>query len=67
MMTGQAMNPIFWNVVIGHDVWEYACLCGVVQRTLRERARVLLWRMFAPLGWVASLYVRSLRARSRRS
>jgi predicted GNAT family N-acyltransferase len=66
MMTGEGLNPIFWNVVIGRDVWDYARLCGIVPGTLAQRARVLLWRMFAPLGFVASLYVRSLRSRSRR-
>ncbi|HSD18923.1 MAG TPA: GNAT family N-acetyltransferase [Anaeromyxobacter sp.] len=67
IMMGQGMNPIFWNAVKGRDVWDYACLCGIVEQTLAHRARVLVWRMFAPLGFVASRYLRSLRARSRRA
>lgn len=66
MTSGKGMNPIFWNVVIGHDVWDYFCACGVLPVTPALRARVCLWKAFKPLAFLASLYVRSLRSRSRR-
>ena len=44
----------------------YASLRGIVPGSSRSGARGLLWTMFAPFGFLASLYLRSLRARSRR-
>lgn len=66
LIAGDGMNPLFWNVVIGKDLWSFARRCGVVSRSAALAARVAVRRIFAPLGFLAALYVRSLRARSGR-
>lgn len=66
MIAGDGMNPIFWNVVIGHDLWLFAKRCGAVSWSAALAVRVAMRRLFAPLGSLAALYVRSLRARSGR-
>ena len=66
MIAGDGMNPIFWNVVIGHDLWQFAKRCGAVSWSVALAVRVAVRRMFAPFGFLAALYFRSLRARSGR-
>jgi predicted GNAT family N-acyltransferase len=66
MIAGDGMNPIFWNVVIGHDLWQFAKRCGAVSWSAALTVRVAVRRLFAPFGFLAALYVRSLRARSGR-
>lgn len=58
MVAGEGLNPVFWNVVIGHELWEFAARCGVVPRTPWLRLRVRLWRLFKPLGFLAGFYAR---------
>ena len=39
MIAGDGMNPIFWNVVIGHDLWQFAKRCGAVSWSAALTAR----------------------------
>jgi predicted GNAT family N-acyltransferase len=62
MIAGKRINPIVWNVVIGHELYDFAARCGAVPRTAWWRLRVRLWRLFRPLGYLAvALHARRAR------
>jgi predicted GNAT family N-acyltransferase len=63
MLAGQGTNPIFWNLTVGREIWEFAKMCNVVPDTLRSRTRVFVWRLFKPLALLFAAYLR----RSRRT
>jgi predicted GNAT family N-acyltransferase len=64
VVAGAGINPIFWNLVGGWELWNFGKLCGIVATDRWTRVRVRLWRLLRPVARVARmLYERRLRAR----
>lgn len=64
VVAGKGINPLFWNLVGGWELWNFGKLCGVVATDAWTTARVRLWRLLRPVARVARLlYERRLRAR----
>jgi predicted GNAT family N-acyltransferase len=63
VVAGRNINPIFWNLMGGYEIWSYARRCGAIEEDPWQTARVHLLRLFKPLASLARwLYARRLRA-----
>ncbi|HET6410850.1 MAG TPA: GNAT family N-acyltransferase [Anaeromyxobacter sp.] len=63
VVAGRGINPLFWNLVGGWDLWNFGKLCGIVAIDPWTVVRVRLWRLLRPAAEVARVLVeRKLRA-----
>jgi predicted GNAT family N-acyltransferase len=44
------IDPITWNLIGCSPLWEFACRCGVYERTFWGDARVAFYRAFGPVA-----------------
>jgi predicted GNAT family N-acyltransferase len=64
VVAGRGINPIFWNLMGGYEIWSYARRCGALEEDPWLSARARFLRLFSPLArLVQALYARRLRAR----
>ncbi len=64
VVAGTGINPLFWNLVGGWELWNFGKLCGIVATDRWTTARVRLWRLLRPISRLVRLvYERRLRAR----
>jgi predicted GNAT family N-acyltransferase len=64
VVAGTGINPLFWNLVGGWELWNFGKLCGIVATDRWTTLRVRLWRLLRPAARVVRmLYEHRLRAR----
>jgi predicted GNAT family N-acyltransferase len=64
VVEGTGINPLFWNLVGGWELWKFGRLCGIVSGDPWTSVRVRLWRLLHPVAQVVRiLYQRRLRSR----
>ena len=65
MIDGRGVSPIVWNAMGGYELWTFACLGGVAPMGMASKLRVLLWRSFAPLAFLARWYYSTTMSREK--
>jgi predicted GNAT family N-acyltransferase len=62
-VSGKGVNPLFWNLAGGSELWSFATRCGAIPSSPWLTARVRVWRLFRPLAALVSLAWRRHAAR----